>query len=144
MRLPSLLSLIGFIIFIAATFCPMLSAFGLVTMNVYKMNQPFGLLMLLVGVIGILTTFLNQVKVSRFTAFASLALAALLLLAAFLKVKTSFSFIPFKGIAAFLTSKIKFRWGWIVLFVGPVLAVLGALTSRKSLIVPPQPTNEAA
>ena len=143
MRLPSLLSLTGFIILIAATYCPMLSAFGLVTMNVYKMNQPFGLLLLLVGIIGILTTFFNQVKVTRFTSFASLVLVALLLLAAFLKVKTSFSFIPFKGIAAYLTSKIRFRWGWIMLVLGPVLAVLGALTSRKSLIIPSQKNNHA-
>nr|WP_294946519.1 hypothetical protein [uncultured Mucilaginibacter sp.] len=136
MRLPSLLSLIGFIVLIAATYCPMLSAFGLVTMNVYKMNQPFGLLLLLVGIIGILCTFFNQTKVTRFTAFMSLALVALLLLAAFLKVKTSFSFIPFKGIAAFLTSKIRFRWGWIVLFAGPILAVIGALFSKKPLSIP--------
>jgi hypothetical protein len=138
MRLPSLLSLVGFIILIAATYCPMLSAFGLVTMNVYKMNQPFGLLLLLVGIIGILCTFFNQTKVTRFTAFMSLGLVALLLLAAFLKVKTSFSFIPFKGIAAFLTSKIRFRWGWIVLFVGPILAVIGALFAKKPLNMPPQ------
>jgi predicted membrane channel-forming protein YqfA (hemolysin III family) len=141
MRLPSLLSLIGFIILIAATYCPMLSAFGLVTMNVYKMNQPFGLLLLMVGIIGILCTFFNQTKVTRFTAFMSLGLAALLLLAAFLKVKTSFSFIPFKGIAAFLTSKIRFRWGWIVLFGGPLLAVTGALASKTKLIVPPKETT---
>jgi hypothetical protein len=138
MRLPSLLSLIGFIILIAATYCPMLSAFGLVTMNVYKMNQPFGLLLLLVGIIGVLCTFFNQTKVTRFTAFMSLGLVALLLLAAFLKVKTSFSFIPFKGIAAFLTSKIHFRWGWIVLFVGPILAVIGALLSKKKLNISAQ------
>jgi hypothetical protein len=89
-----------------------------------------------VGIIGVLCTFFNQTKVTRFTAFMSLGLVALLLLAAFLKVKTSFSFIPFKGIAAFLTSKIRFRWGWIVLFVGPVLAVTGALFSKKPLNIP--------
>ncbi|RWY53969.1 hypothetical protein [Mucilaginibacter gilvus] len=136
MRLPSLLSLIGFIVLIAATYCPMLSAFGLVTMDVYKMNQPFGLLLLLVGTIGILCTFFNQNKVTRFTAFMSLALVALLLLAAFLKVTTTFSFIPFKSINAFLTSKIKFKWGWYVLFAGPLLAVLGALFPKRMLNVP--------
>jgi hypothetical protein len=45
MRLPSLLSLIGFILLIAATFCPMLRPFHLFNMNVYKMNQPYGILM---------------------------------------------------------------------------------------------------
>lgn len=142
MRLPSLLSLVGFIVLIAGTYCPMLSAFGLFSMNVYAMNQPYGFILLLVGVIGILVTFFNQPRVTRFAAFMSLALVALLLLAAFLKVKTSFSFIPFKGIADFLTSKIRFKWGWFVLFSGPVLAVLGALLPQKNLVVPPgQPAN---
>jgi gliding motility-associated protein GldC len=42
----SLLSLIGFIILIAATYCPMLRAFGhLTNWNVYKLNQPYGLVL---------------------------------------------------------------------------------------------------
>lgn len=138
MRLPSLLSLIGFIVLIAATYCPMLSAFGMVTMNVYKMNQPFGLLLLLVGIIGILCTFFNQTKVTRFAAYISLCLVALLLVAAVLKVNTTFSFIPFKSINAFLTRQLKFKWGWYVLFAGPALAVLGAFFSKNKLQVPPQ------
>jgi len=131
MRPASLLSLLGFIILIAATFCPMLRPFHLFNMNVYKLNQPYGMVIMLVGVIGILCTILNQAKVSRIAAWASLILVILLYIAAFLKVKASFSFIPFKGINGFLTRQIAFKWGWYVLFTGAVLAVTGVSLSKK-------------
>lgn len=131
MRPASLLSLLGFIILIAATFCPMLRPFHLFNMNVYKLNQPYGMVIMLVGVIGILCTVLNQTKVTRIAAWASLVLVVLLYIAAFLKVKASFSFIPFKGINGFLTRQIAFKWGWYVLFTGPVLAVIGVSLSKK-------------
>ncbi|MBD1384553.1 hypothetical protein IDJ75_04620 [Mucilaginibacter rigui] len=131
MRPASLLSLLGFIVLIAATFCPMLRPFHLFNMNVYKLNQPYGMVIMLVGVIGILCTVLNQTKVIRIAAWASLILVVLLYIAAFLKVKASFSFIPFKGINGFLTRQIAFKWGWYVLFTGALLAVIGASISKK-------------
>jgi hypothetical protein len=131
MRPASLLSLLGFIILIAATFCPMLRPFHLFNMNVYKLNQPYGMVIMLVGVIGILCTVLNQAKVTRIAAWASLILVVLLFIAAFLKVKASFSFIPFKGINGFLTRQIAFKWGWYMLFTGPVLSVTGVLLSKQ-------------
>jgi len=133
MRPASLITLLGFVILIAATFCPMLRPFHLFNMNVYKLNQPYGMVIMLVGVIGMLCTVLNQNKVSRIAALASLVLVTLLFIAAILKVKTSFSFIPFKGISGFLTRQIAFKWGWYVLFAGAGLAVTGSLVSKKSV-----------
>ncbi|MEB0263152.1 MULTISPECIES: hypothetical protein [unclassified Mucilaginibacter] len=109
----------------------MLRPFHLFNMNVYMLNQPYGMVIMLVGVIGILCTVLNQTKVSRIAAFASLILVVLLYIAALLKVKASFSFIPFKGVEGFFTRQIAFKWGWYVLFAGPVLSVLGVLASKK-------------
>ena len=131
MRPASLLSLTGFILLIVATFCPMLRPFHLFNMNVYKLNQPYGMAIMLVGVIGILCTMLNQTKVTRIAAWASLVLVVLLYIAAFLKIKASFSFIPFKGIEGFFTRQIAFKWGWYVLFTGAGLSVIGALASKK-------------
>jgi hypothetical protein len=138
MRPASLLTLFGFVILIVATFCPMLRPFHLVNWNVYKLNQPYGMALMLVGVIGILCTVLNQVKVTRLTAFISLALVALLFLAAVLKVKTTFSFIPFRGINGFLTRQIAFKWGWYVLFAGPLLSVAGVLFIKRRSFIRPQ------
>lgn len=138
MRLPSLLSLLGFIMLIIGTYCPMLRPLHLFNWNVYQMNQPFGLLLMLVGIIGVVCSVLNQQKVVRFTAYISFFLVVLLFIAAVLKVNGAFSFIPFKGIESFLIRQIKFKWGWYVLFAGPALAVLGATFSKNKLQVPPQ------
>ena len=86
---------------------------------------------MLVAVVGVLGTILNQIKLVKLAAWLSLGLVALLLLAAFLKVNASFSFIPFKGIAGFLTRQIKFKWGWYLLFAGPVIALIGAFSTRQ-------------
>ena len=125
MRLPSLISFIGFVILMAATWCPLLRPFHLFNWDVYDLNKPYGMVILLLSVVGILGVVLNRIKLVKFTALASLALVTLLLLAAFLKVSTSFSFIPFKGITSFLEKQIKFKWGWYLLFAGPLVALVG-------------------
>jgi hypothetical protein len=55
----------------------------------------------------------------------------LLLIAAVIKVETTFSFIPFHKFDSLLTRQIKFKWGWFVLFAGPVLA-LGRRVKRQA------------
>lgn len=127
MRLPSLISFIGFVLLMAATWCPLLRPFHLFNWNVYDLNKPYGMVILLISIVGILGVVLNQPKLVKLTAWASLGLVTLLLLAAVLKVHASFSFIPFKGITSFLERQIKFKWGWYLLFVGPLGALLGTL-----------------
>jgi hypothetical protein len=125
MRLPSLISFIGFALLMAATYCPLLRPFGLFNWDVYDLNKPYGMVLLLMAVVGIIAVVLNRPKLVKLIALISLALVALLLLAAFLKIHTSFSFIPFKGITGFLERQIKFKWGWYLLFAGPLLASAG-------------------
>lgn len=131
MRPTTLISVIGFFVLIAATFCPMLRVFHVVTWNVYQLNQPYGMLLMLVGVIGVVATVLGQAKITKISAWVSLALVALLYVAAVLKVKTTFSFIPFKVITGFLTRQINFKWGWLVLFAGAIMAVFGSSFSKN-------------
>ncbi len=125
MRLPSLISFIGFVLLIAATYCPLLRPFGLFNWDVYDLNKPYGIVILLMAVVGIIAVVLNRPKLVKLISLISLALVTLLLVAAFLKIHTSFSFIPFKGITGFLERQIKFKWGWYLLFVGPLLALAG-------------------
>lgn len=125
MRLPSLISFIGFVLLMAATYCPLLRPFGLFNWDVYDLNKPYGMVILLMAVVGIIAVVLNRPKLVKLISLISLALVTLLLVAAFLKIHTSFSFIPFKGITGFLERQIKFKWGWYLLFVGPLLALAG-------------------
>ncbi|RYZ91738.1 MAG: hypothetical protein EOP47_31035 [Sphingobacteriaceae bacterium] len=135
MRIPSLISLVGFIMLIAGTYCPMLRPFGLFSWNVYDMNKPYGIVILLIAVIGMVGVVFNQLKVARFAALASLALVVLLYIAAYLKVHTSFSFLPFNSVGEFLAGKIKFKWGWYVLFTGSALTLAVVFTRKQQNIL---------
>src|SRR6185312_13569248 len=126
MRLNNFISFAGFVILIAATYCPILRPFHLFNWNVYDANKPYGIIILLVAVVGIIGTVFNQGKIIRLAAWLSVLLAALLYLMAQLKVHTSFHFIE-----NFLSRQIKFKWGWFLLFGGAMLALLGALLSKK-------------
>ena len=131
MRLNTLTSFCGFVLLIAALYCPILRPFHIFNMDAFAANKPYAMVLLLVGVVGILGTVFNQIKLTRFVAWFSMALVVLFYIGAFLKVHTSFSFIPFRSIDAFLTRQIKFKWGWYLIFAGPLLAVTGVLFERK-------------
>ena len=131
MRLPVLISFIGFVLLIAATYCPIVRPFHLINWDVYDGNKPYGIVILLVAVLGILGTFFNQAKITRTAAWFSLALVVIFYLLALLKIHTSFNFIPFHSIDGFLSRQIKLKWGWYPLFAGPVLAILGTIARKK-------------
>jgi hypothetical protein len=130
MRIPSLISFAGFIMIIVASYCPILHVI-LVNQNVYQLNEPFGLVFLLIAIVGILGTVFNNVKLIRLSAWVSAALAVLFYIAALLKIHTSFSFIPFNFVAHYLSKKITFRWGWYLLCVGALLALAGTLAKKQ-------------
>lgn len=131
MRLNNFMSFAGFVVLIAATWCPILRPFHLFNWNVYDANKPYGIVILLVAVVGIIGAVFNQVKIIRLAAWLSLILVALLYVMAQLKVHTSFNFIPFRTIENFLSRQIKFKWGWFLLFGGAALALLGGLMGKK-------------
>jgi uncharacterized membrane protein len=138
MRISSILSFVGFVLIFAGTYCPLLRPFHIMNWNVYQLNQPYGLVMLLVVIIGIAASFLNQPKIIRAAAWGSVILVVMLLIAALLKIHFAFSFIPFHRFEAFLAKQVKFKWGWYVLFTGAALALAGALSIRKITVKAPE------
>jgi len=134
MRLNNLISFAGFVILIAGTYCPILRPLHLFNWDVYDGNKPYGIVMLLVAVVGIAGTVMGQQKIVKLTAWLSLGLVALFLLLAWLKVHTSFSFIPFRAIENLAIKSVKYKWGWYMLFGGATLAVAGVLSGRKNKI----------
>ncbi|RCH56180.1 hypothetical protein DJ568_05425 [Mucilaginibacter hurinus] len=133
MRLPSLISLIGFITLIAGTYSPLLRPLGLISFNMYELSKPYGIVVLLVAVIGMIGVVFNQLKIAKIAGWASLVLVSLFYLAVYLKVNASFSFVPFNSIAKVLAG--KFRWGWYVLFAGSVLASAVSFTRKRQTVV---------
>lgn len=138
MRISSILSFVGFVLLFAGTYCPLLRPFHIVSWNVYQLNQPYGLVMLLAAIVGIAASFLNQPKIIRAAAWVSAALVVMLFIAALLKIHFAFSFIPFHKFEAFLAKQIKFKWGWYVLLAGALFAVAGALSIRKPTVKIPE------
>ncbi len=132
MRLKSLAALLSFIILAAGTGCPLLRPFGLLRWNVFDLNKPYGLVLLLASVTGIVTVVFNQMGKAKIIARVGLVLVLLLYIAALLKVHSTFSFIPFKGMTGFLTRQIKFLWGWLILGAGAVLSVVTTSGYKKS------------
>jgi len=135
MRIGSFITLVGFILIIAGTFCPLLRPFGLFSMDVYALKKPYGIVMLVVAIVGVLSSILQQRKLASAAAIVSLLLIVLLYGAAVLQVSTTFNFIPFKGISSGLAKLIKFKWGWYVLFIGGVISVVGAVANRPPKVI---------
>ncbi|WP_295771800.1 hypothetical protein [uncultured Mucilaginibacter sp.] len=129
----SFLSFVGFILLLAGTWCPLITAFGLKTYNLYGLEKAFGMVVLLMAVVGLACIILRKFTIARLAAWIGLGLVLLVFTAAQLKVHDFFSFIPFKGIAGFFTHQIKFKWGWYLLFAGPVLSILANPKERFSL-----------
>jgi hypothetical protein len=134
MRLNNLISFAGFVIIIAGTYCPILRPLNLFNWDVYDGNKPYGMVILLVAVAGILGTVMARQQIVKFTAWLSLGLITLFLLLAWLKVQTSFSFIPFHAIENIAIKSVKYKWGWYLLFGGALLAVAGVLVKNKTMV----------
>jgi len=141
MRLSSFISFVGFVMLIAASYCPLFRPLHIVNWNMYKANMPYGVVVLIVAVIGIIGIVFMQPKLVRLTAWISLALVVLFYVLSLLKIHYSFNFIPFHAFEKFMERQIKFKWGWWLLIAGPVLALLGTIYQRP-VYKKPIPLNE--
>jgi hypothetical protein len=135
MRISSFVSFFGFVLIVAGIFSPILRPLHLFNLDVYQVNKPYAIVMLVVAIGGALGTILQQRGLIMIMAVTSLLLVVLLYIAALLKVSSAFSFIPFKGISAALSHTIVFKWGWLMLLTGALMALIGSVFN-KSLASP--------
>lgn len=138
MKLRSFLAFAGFVMLIAATYCPLFRPFGITTWNMYDANKPYGIVVLLIAVVGIIGVVFMQASIARMAAWLGAILVFLFYILALLKIHTSFTFIPFHAISRFLASKIKFKWGWWLLVAGPILSLTGVLRDKPRYKMPDQ------
>ncbi len=125
-------SFAGFVLLIAGIFSPLISPLGLIKWNLFDLNKPFGIVLLAVAVTGLIAAIMKNNQLIKFAAWFTLGLVILVFVAAVMKVNTSFSFIPFPKLSHTLSGLIHYRWGWFLLFAGPILALLGT-GERKSI-----------
>ncbi len=125
-------SFAGFVLLIAGIFSPLISPLGLIKWNLFDLNKPFGIVLLAFAVTGLIAAIMKNNQLIKFAAWFTLGLVILVFVAAVMKVNTSFSFIPFPKLSHTLSGLIHYRWGWFLLFAGPILALLGT-GERKSI-----------
>ena len=138
MRPASFVSFVGFVMLIAATYCPIFRPLHIVNWNMYQANKPYGIVVLLVAVVGIIGVVLMQIKLARMAAWLSVGLIILFYFLSLLKIHYSFNFIPFHSLEKYLDRQIKFKWGWWLLIAGPALALAGALSEKSRFKIPTQ------
>jgi len=134
MRISSFVSFVGFVMVFVATFCPI--AHFIINQNAYQCNQPYGLILLLVAVVGIIGTVFNNVKLTKLIAWILVGLVIVFYIAALFKIHNYFNFIPFHTISGYLSGKIKFRWGWYLMCIGAILALAGTFFQKQNNFIP--------
>lgn len=127
------ISFAGFILLIAGIFSPLISPLQLFKWNLFDLNKTFATILLVVAIIGLAGTIIKNNQITKMAGWTTLSLVALVFVAAIMKVNTAFSFIPFPKLSHVLSGLIHYRWGWYLLFIGAILAVLGTFGGRKSL-----------
>jgi len=140
MRISSFISFAGFVILIAATYCPLFRPIGS-HWDMYQANMPYGIVVLTIAIVGIIGVVMMQHKIVRLTAWMSLILVILFYFLSLLKIHFSFNFIPFHSFERFMERQIKFKWGWWLLLAGPILAVAGSLWEKPKYKAPVQSTE---
>ena len=128
----SFVTFVGFVMLIAGIFSPLISPLGLLKWNLFDLNQPFAIVLLVIAIVGLVATLMKSGQLTKFAGWIALGLVTLVFIAAVMKVNTSFSFIPFPKLSHILSGLIHYRWGWYLLFAGAILALLGN-GRRKSL-----------
>lgn len=129
MRISSFISFVGFAAVLIATFCP-LAHFFIVHKTIYNVNQPYGLILLLIAVIGIVGCVFSNSNLTRLMAWINLALIILLFVAAVFKMTHYFNFMPFHWGAESLNHHIRFDWGWYLMLAGTIIALAGTFAKK--------------
>lgn len=130
MRIPAFISFVGFVMVFVATFCPI--AHFIINQNVYQLNKPYGMVFLMVAVVGVIATVFGNVKLTKLLSRIMVALVILFYIAALFKIHNYFNFIPFHFMSGYLSGKIRFAWGWYVLCAGAALALAGTFVNKKA------------
>lgn len=131
MRLSSFISFVGFVMLIAATYCPLFHPpIPFTTWNMYKANLPYGIVVLVVAMVGIVGVVFMQPKIVRLIAWLSLGLVISFYFLSLLKIHFQFKWIPFHAFERWAEHLVKFKWGWWLLAIAPVLALLGTLYEK--------------
>src|ERR1700748_1704290 len=137
MRISSFVSFLGFVLVLIGAYCPLV-VFKIVVnwkhYNLFGLNQPYGITVLLMAVIGILAVILDKRALIKISAYVSFVLVALIFAGVIFQVHNTLGELPFNFLAALFAKAIHFKWGWYLLFAGALLAVGGTFAVKAKAI----------
>lgn len=134
-----ILSVMGAALLALGAFMPVFS-FGIMKISYFKGGKGDGLYVLIAAGIILIGALLRSRRVVGYLSFASLALITVDLFFATQKISEAQSKIahdvegnPFGNLAIAIGNSMTLEWGWGVLYLGGILALLGAMLSEQWL-----------
>lgn len=125
MRSTNYTGIIGAILVIAGGFCPMLRLPIIGNWNYWDLEVVLASIVYLFAALGLFASVSGKPGLLKFSGWAALIVIVFTLVAVHFKVNDSFSFIPFKKLAAYATRLVKYKWlGWSLLALGAILMIV--------------------
>ena len=128
------LGLFGSLLVVAGAMSPMVHVPIVGNWNFWDLHTGMASVVYVLAGLGVLASVSGRNGLLKFAGWAEVILILLTLLAVYLKVNDSFSFIPFKKLAKAAAGLVKYRWlGWALLAAGSLIMIIASgRGSRKT------------
>ncbi|MGV3704107.1 MAG: hypothetical protein ACO1NU_01910 [Arcticibacter sp.] len=128
------LGLFGSLLVVAGAMSPMVHVPIVGNWNFWDLHTGMASVVYVLAGLGVLASVSGRNGLLKFAGWAEVILILLTLLAVYLKVNDSFSFIPFKKLAKAAAGLVKYRWlGWSLLAAGSLIMIIASgRGSRKT------------
>lgn len=130
------LGLFGSLLVVAGAMSPMVHVPIVGNWNYWDLHTGMASVVYVLAGLGVLASVSGRDGLLKFAGWAEVILILLTLLAVYLKVNDSFSFIPFKKLAKAAAGLVKYRWiGWTLLAAGAVIMIIASRRGTKKVEV---------
>lgn len=130
------LGLFGSLLVVAGAMSPMVRVPIVGNWNYWDLHTGMASVVYVLAGLGVLASVSGRNGLLKFAGWAEVILILLTLLAVYLKVNDSFSFIPFKKLAKAAAGLVKYQWiGWTLLAAGSVIMIIASRRGSKKVEV---------
>lgn len=130
------LGLFGSLLVVAGAMSPMVRVPIVGNWNYWDLHTGMASVVYVLAGLGVLASVSGRDGLLKFAGWAEVILILLTLLAVYLKVNDSFSFIPFKKLAKAAAGLVKYQWiGWTLLAAGSVIMIIASRRGTKKVEV---------
>ncbi len=133
MNFRNYLGFVGSVLVLAGCFAPMVHLPIIGNWNYFDLDLTLSSVVCTLGFFGFLSAAFKRRTLAGIFGWAIAVLLVLTFVGVYVKVHSSFSFIPFKKLAALAAGIVKYRSaGWVVMGMGAVLMIVSGRKDRIS------------